>query len=363
MTSEESFSRVLRGYDPAEVDPLVQKLRRELLGAKTQHDETIATLKELEVKVAELQLELDLKSSPTVEGLSSMLNNKLKKANTSAAELVRRAETDALFIRSAAEKTSSQFIEAARDDYEAARAHALTQTRAMESEAQAQAEVILAQAQHEADELRAQAAADALNSRGEASTAAANLRAESKNDIERLKAEAEREIEELKLVLTSNRDPHVEVSEEVMQILKLNADGAAVRAEMEKELQLRHHESVMQTEKYIGAAEAQLATTKTRVRALEVVLAQGESTALKLAQEVLEEARVTAVKKESSADKLARKKIADAEKYVAAVLGSVYTQLEEIRLERETVAAFFDALRLELENTLGNAPATKKLES
>lgn len=362
MTSEESFSRVLRGYDPAEVDPLVQKLRRELLGAKTQHDETIATLKELEVKVAELQLEVDLNSSPTVAGLSNMLNNKLKKANTSAAELVRRAETDALFIRSAAEKTSSQFIEAARDDYEAARAHALTQARAMESEAQAQADAIVAQAQQEGDDLRAQAAADSLNSRGEASTAAANLRAESKNDIERLKAEAQREIEELKLVLTTSRDTHVQVSEEVMQILKLNADGAAVRAEMEKELQLRHHESVMQTEKYIGAAEAQLATTKTRVRALEVVLLQGESTALKLAKEVLEEARVTAVKKESSADKLARKKIADAEKYVAAVLSSVYTQLEEIRMERETVAAFFDALRLELENTLGNTPAIKKIE-
>jgi DivIVA domain-containing protein len=362
VSSEESFSRVLRGYDPAEVDTLVQKLRRELLGAKTQHDETIATLKELEVKVAELQLGADLNSSPTVAGLSSMLNNKLKKANTTAAELIRRAETDARFIRSAAEKTSSQFIEAARDDYEAARADALAHARTMESEARAQAHAIVALAQQEADQLRAEAVADASNSRGEASTVAANLRAESRNEIERLKAEAQREIEELKLVLATSRDTHVDVSDEVMQILKLNADGAAVRAEMEKELQLRHQESVMQTEKYIGAAEAQRATAKTRLRALEVLLAQGESEALKLAQEVLEKARVTAGKKESIADKLARKKIADAEKYVAAVLGAVYTQLEDIRMERETVAAFFDALRLELENTLGKAPATKKIE-
>ena len=59
MASEESFSRVLRGYDPAEVDPLVQKLRRELLSAKTLHDDAVAQLKEREARIAELELDLD----------------------------------------------------------------------------------------------------------------------------------------------------------------------------------------------------------------------------------------------------------------------------------------------------------------
>ena len=110
MASEESFTRVLRGYDPAEVDPLVQKLRRELLSAKTMHDESLVKLKELEARCAELELEQDVMKTPTITGLSTQLNNKLKKADKQAAEIVRRAESDALFIRSAAEKTSSQFI-------------------------------------------------------------------------------------------------------------------------------------------------------------------------------------------------------------------------------------------------------------
>ena len=78
MATEESFSRVLRGYDPAEVDPLVQKLRRELLAAKTIHDETAAQLKELQARLDELELEANVKITPTVEGLSTKLNNKLK---------------------------------------------------------------------------------------------------------------------------------------------------------------------------------------------------------------------------------------------------------------------------------------------
>ena len=66
---------------------------------------------------------------------------------------------------------------------------------------------------------------------------------------------------------------------------------------------------------------------------------------------------------QASADKLARKKIADAEKYVAAVLTSIYAQLEGSRVEREAVAAYFDALRLELQQSLGDADSTKKLEN
>ncbi|MEY4532733.1 MAG: hypothetical protein RI926_502 [Actinomycetota bacterium] len=362
MASEESFSRVLRGYDPAEVDPLVQKLRRELLGAKTLHDETLAQLKELEQRSAELELEAGVKSTPTVEGLSTKLNNKLKKADKMAAEIVRRAESDALFIRSAAEKTSSQFIEAARDGYEAAYAESLALKNSLEQQALQKAEQIISDAQHDAAALLADAQTEAQRLRGEAATVAANLRAESRNDVERFMAEAKREVEELKLVLTTNRDPKVTVSDEIMRILKLNADGAAVRAEMESELQVRHQESVMQTEKYIGAAEAQLATARTRLRAVEADIDAIQKDAAATAAEVVETARVKASKEESSADKLARKKIADAEKYVAAVLSSVYAQLEGIRVEREAVAAFFDALRLELQQSLGDAVTTKKLD-
>lgn len=362
MASEESFSRVLRGYDPAEVDPLIQKLRRELLSAKTLHDETSSQLKSLEERYAELELDVDVKASPTVEGLSTKLNNKLKKADKLAGEIVRRAESDALLIRSAAERTSSQFIEAARDGFEQTRAEAHSFAQAMEEAARADAAQIIAKAQNTAAQLLSEAQADAQNMRGEASTDSANLRAESRNEAERIKADAQREAEELKLVLVTNRDSKITVSKEILNILKLNADGAAVRSEMEKDLQLRHQESVLQTAKYIAAAEAQLATTKTRLRALETQIEGIQTSAEASAKALLEEAQVKAAKEKSSADKLARKKITDAEKYVTAVLASIYTQLEGIRVEREAVADFFEALRLELQQTLGDAIPTKKLD-
>ena len=362
MASEESFSRVLRGYDPAEVDPLVQKLRRELLAAKTLHDETVALLKERDARISELELEAGVKSTPTIEGLSTQLNNKLKKADKLAAEIVKRAESDALFIRSAAEKTSSQFIEAARDDYERARAEAHAFTESMAQQAQELSEKIIADAHAEAAAILAAGQEEAQRLRGEASTVAANLRAETRNEVARLSAEAHREAEELKLVLVTNRDPQILVDEEIVSLLKLHADGAAVRAEMEKELQARHQESVMQTEKYIGAAEAQLATARTRQREIEAELEARQQDAANQAEALVEEARIRAAKQQASAEKLARKKIADAEKYVAAVLASIYSQLEGIRAERESVAAFFDALRLELQNSLGDAVTAKKLD-
>ena len=361
MASEEAFSRVLRGYDPAEVDPLVQKLRRELLVAKTMHDDAQEQIKELEARIAELQLEVGQKKTPTIEGLSTQLNNKLKKADKLAAEIVKRAESDALFIRSAAEKTSSQFIEAARDGYEQAHKDATASAKEVEASTREQAEKIIAQAQRRAHELLSDAETEAQRLRGEAATVAANLRATSQNDVERFMAEAKREAEELKLILTTQRDPGVNVNDEIMKLLKLNADGAAVRAEMEGELQVRHQESVMQTEKYIGAAEAQLATARTRFRSIEAEIEKVQRDAETQAHKLVEKARVAAEKEASSADKLARKKIADAEKYVAAVLASIYSQLEGIRVEREAVASFFDTLRLELQQSLGDAVTTKKI--
>jgi hypothetical protein len=176
-----------------------------------------------------------------------------------------------------------------------------------------------------------------------------------------MKAEAQREIEEFKLILAKQSGTAAKLNDDVIRILKLNADGAAVRAEMEAELQARHQESVMQTEKYIGAAETQLATARTQQRTIEAELEKAQREASTQAEALVEKARKKAAKETDSAEKLARKKINDAEKYVAAVLSSVYSQLESLRVEREAVSSFFDALRLELEQSLGESSAQKKL--
>lgn len=360
MSTESSFSRVLRGYDPQQVDALVQKLRRELLAAKTLHDETLAQVRSLEDRVAELQLELTNLSSPTPAGLTAQLKKKFAEADKHARQIILNAESDALLIRSAAEKTSSQFIQAAREGYEQAYAQAQQVASEIERDATDKAAQIVSAAEQEAERIVSQAQAEAQKIHGDSSTLSAKMRAESRNEANRIIADAQREAAELRLVLVAGRDKGVQVSDEIMHILKLNADGAAVRAQMEHDIEQRHQESVLQTDKYIASAEAQLAISRTAQRELEAKLAAQENTADKDVQQILEQARKKATDTQHAAQKHARKIIADAEKYVAAVLASIYTQLEDVRLERESVASFFDALRLELEKTLPVAPRPSK---
>lgn len=360
MSSESSFSRVLRGYDTGEVDALVQKLRRELLAAKTLHDDTVAELKVQAERIAELELELSVQASPTPKGLDAKLTKQIKQAEKLATQIVQAAESDALLIRSAAEKTSSQFVDAAREGYEQARVDAHNMVTTLQQEAQETAANIIAAAAKQAESIVAEARSDAQRIQGEIATLGAKLRADSRNEASRILAEAKREAEELRLVLASNRDASVNVSDEIMQLLKLNADGAAVRAQMEADIQARHQESVMQTDKYIAAADALLASSRTAQRELEAQLEQAEETVEFEAETILAKARNQATRIEDAAAKQGRKIIADAEKYAAAVLTSIYTQLEDVRLERESVASFFDALRLELEKTLPVAKPTKK---
>lgn len=351
MASDSTFSRVLRGYDPTEVDDLVQKLRRELLISSTSHTEALATIAEQSTRIAELELELSQRTAPTAEGLSAQAQASIKKADTLAQQIVSGAEADALLIRSAAESTSRGLITAAQAGLEHAREQAAREASQIIADAQKEAEHISARAHQRAASVISEAEADALNVRGAAATIAANLTASARNEAEKCAAEQQRHAKELQLVLARAVEEHI--SEEVMELLKLQADGAAVRDEMETELQNRHHESVFHTEKYIGAAETQLATTKTRIRSLE---AEWEATEKRTEEQIrhrLELSRREADQILHDARAQADTMKVDAEKYVAAVLSSIFTHLETLRTQRETVAAYFDTLRLELEQSLG----------
>lgn len=361
MASESSFSRVLRGYDPSEVDELVQKLRRELLVASTSHTDALAQVAAQAERIAELELELSQRNTPTPEGLSARARTTVKKADKVAQEIVSGAESEALLIRSAAESTSRNLIAAAHEGLEQARALAAQETSLMLTEARTEAERMISHAQERIAAIVAEAEADALNVRGEAATIAANLTASARNEVEKLAAAQRREAMELRLVLAKAVEENI--APEVMELLKLHAEGAAVRDDMEAELKSRHQESVFQTEKYIGAAETQLATTKTRIRSLE---AEWEATYERASEEIrlrLERSRRDAEKIRHDAQIRADKMIVDAEKYVAAVLSSIFSHIENLRMQRESVVGYFETLRLELEQSLGKVSHQPRLSN
>ena len=362
MSTETSFSRALRGYDTEEVDQLVQKLRRELLSAKTQQDELRAELERVTQELLELQQDSTNVTSPTVDGLTAQARKLITKSEKLAAEIISRAEADALLIRSAAEKTSSQFISAAREGFEQAVTDSRHQQSDIVSAAQEQARELIEQAQAKAKSIVAEAQDEATRLRGETTTVITNHKAKAEHEIGLFTAEAKRTAAEMRLVIANSSDA-TKLNEQLMELLKLDVEGAVVRAQMEKELQERHNEAVLNTEKYVGAAEAQLATAKTKYRGLEQEMDELTSRVRIDAQRVLDEAQSEAMKTIEHAQAHAQKQIADAHKYVAAVLNSVYSHISTLEHDQKSIASYFDALRLELDKALSSAGNTQKITS
>jgi DivIVA domain-containing protein len=362
VSTETSFSRALRGYDTEEVDQLVQKLRRELLSAKTQQDELRAELDRVTHDLQELQQETSNATSPTVDGLTAQARKLITKSEKIAAEIITRAEADALLIRSAAEKTSSQFISAAREGFEQAVVDSRHQQSDIIAAANQEASVIIQQAQASAQTIVTEAQDEANRLRGETTTVFSNQKAKAEHDIGLLTAEAQRTAAEMRLVIANSSDM-TKLNKQLMELLKLDVEGAVVRAQMEKELQQRHNEAVLNTEKYVGAAEAQLASAKTKYRGIEKDMDELTTRVRDEAQRVLDEAQSEAMKTIEHAQAHAQKQIADAHKYVAAVLNSVYSHISTLEHDQKSIAAYFDALRLELDKALSSAGNTQKITS
>jgi DivIVA domain-containing protein len=360
VSTETSFSRALRGYDTEEVDQLVQKLRRELLSAKTQQDELRAELDRVTHELHELQQDNTNATSPTVDGLTAQARKLITKSEKIAAEIISRAEADSLLIRSAAEKTSSQFISAAREGFEQAVVDSRHQQSDIIASAREEASLIIQHAQASAQAIVTEAQDEANRLRGETTTVITNQKAKAEHEIGLLTAEAKRTAAEMRLVIANSNDM-TKLNQQLMELLKLDVEGAVVRAQMEKELQQRHNEAVLNTEKYVGAAEAQLATAKTKFRSIEQEMDELTSRVRTDAQRVLDEAQAEAMKTIEHAQAHAQKQIADAHKYVAAVLNSVYSHISTLEHDQKSIASYFDALRLELDKALSSAGNTQKI--
>lgn len=350
MSTETTFTRVLRGYDPEEVEALIQKLRRELLTSKQLHDELQAQIVSLQSQVHDIQELESQKSAPTAEGMNAQVLKQIKKADKMATAIVTRAEADGLLIRSAADKNSRTIIDAAQEGYDKAVEAARDDAKRIIAEAEANAQEILAQAADKAEAMIADAREESTLLRGEAATYIANHKAEAHNQMHREKAEAQRKLDDMRLILATQAGPE-KISQQLLDLLLANAEASAEQTKLATELENRHREAVLQTDTYVAAAQVQLATAKTRLREIEASV----ETLLQDAEKQAAEIRLAAEKDSQSmvrkAEKLSRQKVADSEKYVAAVLKSIYEQIETLQLEREKISAFFNALQLELEKT------------
>lgn len=349
LQNDSEFTRVLRGYDATEVDRSINKLRRELLALKTDHDEQVETINALTAQLEEAQSTSEQLGRPTFSGLGARLASTLSIAEEQSARLVTRAESDAHNLSIASTREAEQLRSEANADARLIRESANTAAEEALNNAQNQAKVIINDAQAFADGLRRDAENAAREIRGASATEIANARTTAKREIEQQQAESQRQIAEAQLVLVAKRPEGVDVSDEIMSILKLNAETAVRIDEAEAEFLARHQEAVTQTQKYIDDAQVQAALARTNATERERAALQVEQEAIELARVLRQEAadRVSALSED--AEKRAAKLLTDAEKRSSTMIAEAKDTVDDLRVEREAVAQYLEGLRLVLD--------------
>ncbi|MBK5237584.1 MAG: DivIVA domain-containing protein [Actinomycetales bacterium] len=348
LQNDSEFTRVLRGYDVTEVNRTIHKLRRELLALKTDHDEQVLAISALTAQLEKIQTDAEQIGRPTFSGLGARLASTLSIAEEQATRLVARAEADAHNILVAANREADQVRVGANDDARRIRESADTAAGEALSDAQNRARLLLAEAEHDADVLRSDAEDAARAIRGASATEIANTRTSAKRELEQLQAENQRQLAEARLVLVAKRAEGVDVSEELMNILKIEADRTASIDETETALLARHQEAVAQTQKYIDEAQAQAAVTRTGALERERAALALEQEAIAEAHAAREDAAEHVAKLSAEAEARAAALVSDAEKRSSAMLTEAESTVADLRVEREAVAQYFEGLRLVL---------------
>jgi cell division septum initiation protein DivIVA len=357
--NESEFTRVLRGYDASEVDRSVNKLRRELLALKTDHDEQTETINALTAQLEEAYETAEQLGRPTFSGLGARLASTLSIAEEHAARLFARAEADAQNLSIAATREAEQLRGEASSDARRIRESANAAAEQTLTDAQNQAKVIISDAENYASGLRKDAEGAAREIRGESATEISNARSTAKRQIEQQQAESRRQIAEAQLVLVAKRPEDVDISEEIMNILKLQADTAARIDDAEAEFLTRQQEAVALTQKYIDDAQVQVALSRRNAAVRESAALKVEQDALEMARVISQEAAERASAVSEEAEKRASALVNDAKKSAAATLAKAKADADDLRVEQEAVSTYFEGLRYVLAQATDVKPKTR----
>jgi DivIVA domain-containing protein len=326
---ESEFPRVFRGYDQDAVDRALLRLRREILNAKTEVDRLTISVSELTEENETLKLENSQVGKPTFAGLGHALESTLRSAQEQADALLSRAAADAFNSKNATERERTTILEAAN-----ATATLLTsqaQTRAEETlqDALDRAAQIVEEAEKKAAKIVDEAMRDAADIRRDSTTEITRDRSNAVREITALKAEAAREIAELKLVLTKSATAKktVNVSDKVLEVLRLSADAAAHRDEAEREYLAKHQEAVHNTEQYLEASQNELAELKVHFAVVE-----------QAAKDLMAQAEAQTAKLRAAVDQRALKLLAEANEQATSILAAAARAAAETARQAEASA-------------------------
>lgn len=227
----DTFRTSFRGYDPADVDPLLARLRADVADANAQaaqahvevrklrdiNADLASHVDEFRGRIAELEREIKHRPAPTFAELGSNIGSMLALAEGEAANLREAAENDAAQVRSTADA-----------DAQRVRSNADTYSADVRSKADADAAVTVERARREADDILDFADRESQSRREEAEALYERQRAESTMaaaDFERTLAERR---ENVAVAFAEQMEEHQRVLDEAVT-RREEADAEAKR--------------------------------------------------------------------------------------------------------------------------------------
>nr|BFF13531.1 hypothetical protein GCM10025699_48340 [Microbacterium flavescens] len=237
---EAEFGTELRGYRKEEVDRALNDLRRELIKSNADRAEVASELGRMQVRLDDLQSELDEAGTPTYSGLGSKLEQTLRLAEQQATRLVSQADIDAEELRRSSGAEAERLVSDATERADALLNDARGRASAQIDESRAEADRMVARARNEVRSLLQEAQRDSSAMRGAAATEAAENVSTARHEAAALRADVERDVAEQRAVVgrevAEARDGAAELARTTEETRALFvSDSERQRADLERE--------------------------------------------------------------------------------------------------------------------------------
>src|SRR6202167_4241823 len=188
---QRDFARVMRGYDPHQVNEYLKQVDSDL----RQHRDQSQTLQQ---ELADAHRQLQEQERPTYAGLGSRIEQLLRLAEEQATEIVQEARAAANELNAAAKVEAAELRAAAENEAGELRANAKRETDELRAAAEREADAIKTGARREADELTSTTQREVAKLRATAHHEVAEKRASIERDIAKLRTTTEREVAKMK---------------------------------------------------------------------------------------------------------------------------------------------------------------------
>ena len=320
-TTPREFARVMRGYDPHQVDEYFKQLDGEV----RQHREQVQALQQ---ELSDAHRQIREQERPTYAGLGSRIEQLLRLAEEQATEIAQEARSAANELNAAAKVDAAEVRAAAENEAGELRANAKRETDELRASAEREADAIKTGARREADELTLTTEREVAKLRATADHEVAEKRASIERDIAKLRTTTEREVAQLKAsakrerdeILTTSKRQADEMRSQAQRILE-ESEAQRAQAEGEFEIQLASRREEAERQEAERLAAAQSATQK--------LVSEAEQRAA-TAEQRAAKASAQAEQTRREADQHSRQLVTNAKKNADQIVAQAKSQAEQL---------------------------------